>query len=106
MARIAKKKAKDRRAEIVSAAQSILANDGAGALTLRAIANEVGIKLASLQYYFPTYAALVEALVDKTVETYSEGLRFRIDKDLSAEARLLQTLKWLSTPVEPDCDLA
>ena len=101
-----KKKAKDRRAEIISAAQAILANEGAGALTLRAIANEVGIKLASLQYHFPTYAALVEAMADKTVETYSEGLRLETEADASPEMKLEQALEWFAGPSAPTSDLS
>lgn len=101
-----KKKAKDRRAEIISVAQAILANEGAGALTLRAIANEVGIKLASLQYYFPTYAALVEAMADKTVETYSEGLRLETKANVSPEMKLEQALEWFAGPADPNSDLS
>jgi len=106
MATTVKKSAKDRRAEIISAAQSLLANEGAGALTLRAIANEVGIKLASLQYYFPTYAALVEAMADKTVETYSDGLLLEAHADASPEIRLAQALNWFASPADPDSDLS
>lgn len=106
MSTTVKKKAKDRRAEIISAAQAILANEGAGALTLRAIANEVGIKLASLQYYFPTYAALVEAMADKTVETYSEGLSIESGTDASPETMLERALEWFAGPADPNSDLS
>lgn len=98
-----KKVAGERRAEIVRAAQEILAEEGPAALTLRAVANAVGIKLASLQYHFRTHADLVDALADETVAMYASGLEAgAASADASPEERLDHALRWFTveSPVD------
>lgn len=59
-----------RKAEIVETARRILIEEGHHRLTLRNVAENVGIKLASLQYYFPNKSDLITALMDLEKETY------------------------------------
>ena len=54
-------KAPERRALIVQAAQSILLEQGFAALTVRSAAEAAEIRMATLQYYFPTREQLFEA---------------------------------------------
>ena len=42
----------DRRTEILEAAIALIVDEGYSSLTMRALAREVGMKLASLQYHF------------------------------------------------------
>ncbi len=69
----------ERRLEIIQVARDILTSEGFHKLTLRNIANQVGIKLASLQYHFKNRAALIEALIEQASEN-----------DLSRAKNLLQ----------------
>ena len=98
-----RKKADARRAEIVRAAQSLLADQGPSALTLRSVADAVGIKLASLQYHFRTYADLVEALADETVALYARGLSSDDEAtEDSAQERLDRALRWFTVDAPGD----
>ena len=55
--------AEGRREEIVAAAREILEAEGPSALTMRAIAERIGIRAPSLYKHFPDKAALEVALV-------------------------------------------
>jgi AcrR family transcriptional regulator len=59
-----------RKAEIVETARRILIEEGHHRLTMRNVAENVGIKLASLQYYFPNKSDLITTLMDLEKETY------------------------------------
>ncbi|MGY1682170.1 TetR/AcrR family transcriptional regulator [Geodermatophilus sp. SYSU D01176] len=56
----------DRRAaverQILDAAWSVMAREGAAALSVREVARSVGLRQQSLTYYFPTKQALLDAL--------------------------------------------
>lgn len=103
--RTVKKAGLARRAEIIKVAGAILAREGAGGLSLRSVANEVGIKLASLQYYFPTFASLIEALVDDIASRHADGLN-SITKapGLSAKGRLEAVLRWLAVDAPDEAE--
>ncbi len=68
-----------RRAEIVAAAREILEAEGPSALTMRAIAERIGIRAPSLYKHFPDKAALEVALVAvglaETAEIFDEAIR-------------------------------
>ena len=64
MARTKKSGAPDRKAEIIREARALMVEQGYGALSLRAVADRVGIKLASLQYHVPTKSDLLSLLVE------------------------------------------
>jgi AcrR family transcriptional regulator len=68
MASTKRKATGERRLEIVQAARDILISEGFHKLTLRNVANRVGIKLASLQYHYKNKAALIGAVVEKASE--------------------------------------
>ena len=59
-----------RKDEILAAAQRILIEEGHHRLTLRNVAENVGIKLASLQYHFPNKHDLITALMASVDENY------------------------------------
>jgi AcrR family transcriptional regulator len=52
-----------RRTEILAAARATLVEQGVDHFVLRTIATTVGIELGNLQYYFPTRADLLEAVM-------------------------------------------
>lgn len=74
------KQTEDRKAELVMAAAELLSQYGEAGFNLREVANAVGIKLASLQYHFPTKADLVGAVLKHIRETYVDD----IDAEMAA----------------------
>ena len=60
--------ATDRKTEILRAAIELIADEGYGSLSMRALARASGMKLGALQYHFRTWNALLVALV-----AYIEG---------------------------------
>lgn len=98
MAHTVKKKGAERKIEILQTATDILAREGPGGLTLRAVAGRVGISLAAVQYYYPTHADLIQAMADAVIAAFEtdiaeamanddprDRLRGVIDKFLTAD---------------------
>ncbi len=54
-----------RREHILDAAIAVLAQSGYAELSLRNVAEAVGMRLGNLQHYFPTKALLIAALLDR-----------------------------------------
>jgi AcrR family transcriptional regulator len=54
----------DRKLEILQAALEIIADEGYGSLSMRALARASGMKLGALQYHFRTWEEMLRALVD------------------------------------------
>lgn len=82
----------DRKIEILDFARHILITQGYHKLTMRNLANEVGIKLASLQYHYKSREDLLIALVEKTAESYEMRLQEfqqQIDQQGQPSAKLL-----------------
>jgi AcrR family transcriptional regulator len=79
-----------RREEIVAAARGILEAEGPSGLTMRAIAERVGIRAPSLYKHFPDKAALEAALMAvglaETAEIFEGAIR-NADHPLGALAR-------------------
>ena len=53
---------------IIEAAQSILLSEGFSALTLRNVAEAAGIRMATLQYYFPSREQLFQSAFQEVVD--------------------------------------
>ena len=58
----------DRRAALLAAAVRVIARDGAGRASTRAIAAEAGMPTASVHYAFASHGALLEQLVTQILE--------------------------------------
>ena len=54
----------NRKTEILRSAIELIADEGYGSLSMRALARASGMKLGALQYHFRTWDALLIALVD------------------------------------------
>ncbi|MGW6982517.1 TetR/AcrR family transcriptional regulator [Streptomyces sp. NPDC054932] len=65
-------KGRQRRTALLDAAERVLTSFGGSELTLRAVAEEAGVRLGHLQYYFPTRAALLSALLDRVLASSLE----------------------------------
>jgi AcrR family transcriptional regulator len=62
------------RNEIVDAAWSIARRDGLAALSLREVAERVGIRAPSLYHYFPSKMALFDAMYAKGMQQFAERI--------------------------------
>ncbi|MCY0919009.1 MULTISPECIES: TetR family transcriptional regulator [unclassified Streptomyces] len=65
-------KGRQRRTALLDAAERVLVTSGGSELTLRAVAEEAGVRLGHLQYYFPARAALLSALLDRVLASSLE----------------------------------
>ena len=63
----------DRKQQILNEAINIIANDGYGKLTMRALARASGMKLGALQYHFRTWEDLLRALAAYIGDTYRQS---------------------------------
>ena len=64
----------DRKQEILETALTIIAEDGYGKLTMRALARDSGMKLGALQHHFRTRDDMLRALVDYIADELRERL--------------------------------
>ena len=63
----------ERKQEILQAAIEIIADEGYGSLSMRALARASGMKLGALQYHFRTWEDLLRALVNYIEKGILEG---------------------------------
>ena len=64
-----------RRRQLVASARSVLMRDGVARTSLRAIAEEAGIPLGTLQYVFPSKDLLLRAVTEDVVEELAALLK-------------------------------
>jgi AcrR family transcriptional regulator len=63
---------KARVADILASAKAVLVSDGLSALTTRRVAEDLGISIGNLAYYFPSKDALLQAIVAHVIEGYDK----------------------------------
>lgn len=85
-------KAHERRFLIIEAAQAILLSQGFAALSLRNAADAADIRMATLQYYFPTRDDLFEAIFQNIVDRIWQEILDNLNGERNGdpEARLRQ----------------
>ncbi len=85
-----------RRVQILEAATALLLEEGHGGFSVRGVAARAGIGLSHVQYYFPTPASIISALLDRFIEQYARDVlaRFR-DGGRPARVRLGAALEFL-----------
>jgi AcrR family transcriptional regulator len=65
---------RDRRNDLLDAAELVLSRGGPQALTLQAVATEAGVSKGGLLYHFANKGELVAALVERLVDDTNDGL--------------------------------
>ncbi|MFB9315792.1 TetR/AcrR family transcriptional regulator [Nocardioides plantarum] len=71
-------------AELVTAAMTVIGRDGVGAATTRKIADEAGVPLGTVHYWFKDKAGLLDAVVRellRRIETVTEALALSDETD-------------------------
>ncbi len=59
-----------KREQIVEAARLVLIREGSAGFSMRKVAHHAGMSLGHLQYYFPSRAELLDALLSADIEEY------------------------------------
>ncbi|RFU87522.1 TetR/AcrR family transcriptional regulator [Streptomyces triticagri] len=67
-------------AEILDAAERQITERGPAALSLRAVARDLGMTVQALYHYFPNRAALVTSLITKTYDDLAHAVQTAIDE--------------------------
>lgn len=73
--RAASRPPKETARRIVEVARVVLMNKGYAQFSMRNVAAEAGMRLANVQYYFPTRGDLIHALMQDTQDRYREAYR-------------------------------
>lgn len=60
--------------EILDAARAVVARDGAGRLTIEAVAREVGMSKGGVLYNFPSKLALIEGLLRQMLDAFEQSV--------------------------------
>jgi AcrR family transcriptional regulator len=76
--------------QIIAAARAVLIRDGVGGMTVRAVAQEAGIPLGTLQYVFPNKQLLLRAVIEEYVEEIAELLKASSEVDEGLEHAITQ----------------
>lgn len=79
----------ERAREILDAARDIFASEGFAALSMRSVAARVGVSLSTVQHYYRSKEALLEALLVYTLESYQAAID-RITGEMAGASRLEQ----------------
>jgi AcrR family transcriptional regulator len=81
-ARPPRAKGQARLEEVLDAAEQVLKHHGVEGLSVRAVAQQVGISVGNLQYYLPTRAALLDAVFHRA----SQAFRAAVTSDVATTA--------------------
>ena len=68
----------ERARAILEVARVLLAKEGYAALSMRSVALQVGVSLSTVQHYYPSRDALIEALLEQTFDRYQAGIDERV----------------------------
>lgn len=94
-----------RGAHILDAACTVLAEQGAGALSMRRIATASGVSLAQVQYYFRTKDELIRAAFSYVGDRFLATLD-ELDSDAGPSWQRLRAAVWLWLPLDRERELA
>jgi AcrR family transcriptional regulator len=88
-----RKKPAVRAEEILVTACAAFIADGYAAFSLRQVAAAAGVRLGTLQYYYPTREALLSATIERALKTWRQGFTAVADQtDVPAAERIRRLL--------------
>ncbi|MFE2317262.1 TetR/AcrR family transcriptional regulator [Streptomyces sp. NPDC059441] len=91
-----------RRRDIIDASRRILVSGGGpSALTIRAVAKELGGSITLVTHFFPTRPELMRAVVAEMIESYDTELA-ALEEGADAPTRLRILMRWLLPLAEND----
>jgi AcrR family transcriptional regulator len=90
---------------ILDAAYQSIANRGWGAVTLREIAEESGVALSQLSYYFGNKDGLFAAVLERMQREYAENLAAKLRDATSLQERLEKLIDYNRLLLKENTDL-
>lgn len=96
----------ERRAQLLSCAMRVFARRGLGEARHAEIAQEAGVSLASVFFYFPTRTALVQAVLDEVERFYLDMARRLHQRQLPVPQILLEHAMVFADSVDTHADYA
>jgi AcrR family transcriptional regulator len=89
--------------EVLTAAEDLLKRQGAEGLSVRAVAQRVGISVGNLQYYFPTRASLLDAVFQRYADSFRDDLERTVMVSDDPREDLVRLVDyWLDTEHLPE----
>lgn len=89
--------------EVLDAAEEILEKHGSEGLSVRAVAQRVGISVGNLQYHLPTRAKLLDAVFSRRAEQFKSELFEAVGSIKDAERRFAVLIDfWLASQHSAD----
>ncbi|WP_327341687.1 TetR/AcrR family transcriptional regulator [Streptomyces europaeiscabiei] len=83
-----------RRRDIIDASRRILVGGGPSALTIRAVAKELGGSITLVTHFFPTRPELMRAVVAEMIDSYDTELA-ALEEGADAPTRLRILMRWM-----------
>ena len=90
----------DTRKRLLDAAAAVVRRDGAGALTLDAVAAEAGVSKGGLLYHFPTKEAMIAVLLERLDRLLAEDVAAMAAAPEGAAAYFIKSSVWADTPMD------
>lgn len=90
------RKSSDTREKMLEVAEWEFARDGFAGAHLQHIASQVGVQKTALYYYFPSKAALYEAVLVRMLEHFEQAVTEALDAPLPHDRRLVRLLDGLN----------
>ncbi len=81
------------REKVLEAAEEIVINQGATALTIDAVAKAMGISKGGVQYCFGNKEALIDAMFERWGQSYDEIFNQTIEQDNPLKGKFLRICK-------------
>lgn len=76
-----KEEARQTRETVLKAAANIIAQQGIGAFTIEAVAQEAGLTKGGVLHHFPSKEALVNGLIDQVIEVFNLHLQNELESE-------------------------
>lgn len=96
------KKGEKKKQAILDCAVSVLVEGGYAELSIRKVTEKAGIQVGNLQFYFPTRASLIEAMLEREIDRYETALAeaSQLDEDSNGDTSLMRTVDYLLSDQE------
>lgn len=88
-------KGKARIEEILGVARRLFTEGGYSEMTMRQVADQVGISLSNVQHYFPSRESLLRALLESVMNSYDPALGEIEEKFTNPRERLVAAARYL-----------
>lgn len=86
--------------KILEAARQLFTDGGYGEMTMRQVADRVGISLSNVQHYFPSRESLLRALLESVMNSYAPAFEAAGTKFATPQEHLVAVLRYLLADIK------